>query len=323
MTGITRSTAAKLMAGYFGTSAVHVGGTYDTYTVEDTIGRKWKVVSDSSIQCQSRGERTASRQYAVEVVSPICRYEDLETIQQVVRTLRRGGAKVNESCGIHIHVDASAHDSKTLRNIVNIMASKEDLLYKALKVQVDRQYYCQKADLRFLEDINGKRPKSMQELETLWYNGASRRSSHYDSTRYHALNLHSVFSKGTIEFRMFNSTLHAGEVKSYIQLCLAISYQALAQQRAVRSKTHSDNEKYTFRTWLLRLGMIGDEFKTARQHLLKNLEGNIAWKDPAQALQQKQRLLEQRMAQMAASREQTQLQNQQQEEPAAFSMEQG
>lgn len=323
MTGITRSTAAKLMAGYFGTSAVHVGGTYDTYTVEDTVGRKWKVVSDSSIQCQSRGERTASRQYAVEVVSPICRYEDLETIQQVVRTLRRGGAKVNESCGIHIHVDASAHDSKTLRNIVNIMASKEDLLYKALKVRVDRQYYCQKADLRFLEDVNGKRPKSMQELETLWYNGVSRRSNHYDSTRYHALNLHSVFSKGTIEFRMFNSTLHAGEVKSYIQLCLAISYQALAQQRAVRSRTHSDNEKYTFRTWLLRLGMIGDEFKTARQHLLKNLEGNIAWKDPAQALQQKQRLLEQRMAQMAASREQPQLQNQQQEEPAAFSMEQG
>ena len=323
MTGITRSTAAKLMAGYFGTSAVHVGGTYDTYTVEDTIGRKWKVVSDSSIQCQSRGERTASRQYSVEVVSPICRYEDLETIQQVVRTLRRGGAKVNESCGIHIHVDASAHNSKTLRNIVNIMASKEDLLYKALKVQVDRQYYCQKADLRFLEDVNGKRPKSMQELETLWYNGASRRSNHYDSTRYHALNLHSVFSKGTIEFRMFNSTLHAGEVKSYIQLCLAISYQALAQQRAVRSKTHSDNEKYTFRTWLLRLGMIGDEFKTARQHLLKNLEGNIAWKDPAQALQQKQRLLEQRMAQMAASGEQPELHNQQQEEPAAFSMEQG
>ena len=256
-------------------------------------------------------------------MSPICRYEDLETIQQVVRTLRRGGAKVNESCGIHIHVDASAHDSKTLRNIVNIMASKEDLLYKALKVQVDRQYYCQKADLRFLEDINGKRPKSMQELETLWYNGASRRSNHYDSTRYHALNLHSVFSKGTIEFRMFNSTLHAGEVKSYIQLCLAISYQALAQQRAVRSRTHSDNEKYTFRTWLLRLGMIGDEFKTARQHLLKNLEGNIAWKDPAQALQQKQRLLEQRMAQMAAAREQPELHNQQQEEPAAFSMEQG
>ena len=196
MTGITRSTAAKLMAGYFGTSAVHVGGTYDTYTVEDTIRRKWKVVSDSSIQCQSRGERTASRQYSVEVVSPICRYEDLETIQQVVRTLRRGGAKVNESCGIHIHVDASAHDSKTLRNIVNIMASKEDLLYKALKVRLDRQYYCQKADLRFLEDINGKRPKSMQELETLPYHNAVFLGCDTEGQSRHA-HLRSTAARGT------------------------------------------------------------------------------------------------------------------------------
>lgn len=198
MTGITRSAAAKIIAEHFDTSAVHVSGTYDTYTVEDDTGRKWKVVSDASIQCQSRGERTASRLYAVEVVSPICKYEDIETIQELVRELRRGGAKVNDSCGIHIHVDASRHDPKTLRNIVNIMASKEDLLYKALRVQIDREYYCQKADLRFLEDVNLKRPKSMSEFETLWYNGFSRRGIHYDSTRYHALNLHSVFSKGTM-----------------------------------------------------------------------------------------------------------------------------
>ena len=324
MTGITRSAAAKIIAAHFASSAVHVGGTYDTYTVEDDTGRKWKVVSDASIQCQSRGERTASRLYAVEVVSPICKYEDIETIQQLVRELRRGGAKVNDSCGIHIHVDASRHDPKTLRNIVNIMASKEDLLYKTLRVQIDREYYCQKADLRFLEDVNMKRPKSMSEFETLWYNGSSRRGVHYDSTRYHALNLHSVFSKGTIEFRMFNSTLHAGEVKSYIQLCLAISHQALIQQRAMRTRTQSENEKYTFRTWLLRLGLIGDEFKTARQHLLKNLEGNIAWKDPAQAVRQRERLMQQRMEQAQASTVQpdtVQEVNQQQGEAPAFSME--
>ncbi len=52
----------------------------------------------------------------------------------------------------------------------------------------------------------------------------------------------------------------------------------------------SDNEKYTFRVWLLRLGMIGDEFKTARKHLLDHLDGNIAWKDPMQAVRQKERL---------------------------------
>ena len=301
MTGITRNAAAKIIAKHFGTEATHVGGSYDTYTVADGDGRRWKVVSDASIRCQARGERSASRLYAVEVVSPICKYEDVETIQELVRELRRGGAKVNDSCGIHIHVDASRHDPKTLRNIVNIMASKEDLLYKTLKVQIDREYYCKKADLRFLEDVNLKRPKSMSEFETLWYNGSSGRNTHYHSSRYHALNLHSVFQKGTIEFRMFNSTLHAGEVKSYIQLCLAISHQALIQRTASRSRTQSTNEKYTFRTWLLRLGLIGDEFKTARQHLLKNLDGNIAWKDPAQAVAQRERQLQQRLEQQSHS----------------------
>ena len=329
MTGITRATAAKTIAGLLGTQATHVGGAYDAYTVEDPQGRKWKVVSDGSIHCEARGGREGTRNYSVEVVSPICKYEDIEQVQEIVRSLRRAGAKVNSTCGIHVHVDAARHTPQTLRNIVNIMASKEDLLYKALNVQIDREYYCQKADLRFLDDVNHIRPKSMQELERLWYNGSSRRGDHYDRTRYHALNLHSVFSKGTIEFRMFNSTLHAGEVKSYIQLCLAISHQALVQQRAMRTKTQTDNEKYTFRTWLLRLGLIGDEFKTARQHLLKNLEGNIAWRDPAQAVRQRERLQQQRLEQAAsgavpeAPENTAQLNSQarQQEETPAFSME--
>ena len=116
--------------------------------------------------------------------------------------------------------------------------------------------------------------------------------------RYTCVNL---TNEHTIEFRMFNSTLHAGEVKSYIQLCLAISHQALVQRTASRTRTQSTNEKYTFRTWLLRLGMIGDEFKTARQHLLKNLDGNIAWRDPAQAQEQRERQMRQRLEQQSCS----------------------
>ncbi len=153
----------------------------------------------------------------------------------------------------------------------------------------------------------------------MWYNGNSRRNIHYDSSRYRGLNLHSVFSKGTIEFRLFNSTLHAGEVKTYIQLCLAISHQALIQKRASHSRTQSSNEKYTFRTWLLRLGLIGQEFETARHHLLKYLDGNIAWKDPAQAVQQRERLHQQRLEQAAGGQAQ-QEQPQQPSEPAVDTM---
>ena len=91
---------------------------------------------------------------------------------------------------------------------------------------------------------------------------------------------------------MFNSTLHAGKVKAYIQFSLAISAQAINQHKASAIKTVSQNEKYTFRTWLLRLGMIGDEFATARKFLLENLDGCIAWKDPNQAVAQRERMRE-------------------------------
>ena len=184
------------------------------------------------------------------------------------------------------------------------MASKEDLIYKALQVTVARQHrWCKPVDARFLEELNRRKPKTLNEVSRIWYNGGDRSSVHYDDSRYHCLNLHSVFQKGTVEFRLFNSTTHAGKIKAYIQFCLAISAQALNQRCASRQKTQTTNEKYTFRTWLLRLGLIGDEFKTARIHLLEHLDGCIAWRDPAQAEKQKERMRQKKEKELEQARQ--------------------
>lgn len=112
-------------------------------------------------------------------------------------------------------------------------------------------------------------------------------------SRYYALNLHAVFSKGTLEWRCFESTLHAGEVRANITLALAISAQAINQKCTQMRKTEiSENPAFTFRTFLLRLGLIGPEYKNVREHLLKNLEGDRAWRyDKSQyaCLQQRNR----------------------------------
>lgn len=305
LTGLSRLRAAQVMAEYFGTPVTHDGGYYGIYSVLDGQSRRWKVMSDGSITTEKKEGRRiipADSTYSVELVSPICRYEDIETIQEIVRKLRAAGAIANASCGIHVHVDASPHNANTLRNITNIMASKEDLIYKALQVSVARERrYCKKVEQSFLEELNRKKPKTLEQVSRIWYNGNDGRHEHYHNSRYHCLNLHSVFQKGTIEFRLFNGTTHAGKIKAYIQLCLAISHQALTQRCASRIKTQSTNEKYTFRTWLLRLGLIGDEFKTARLHLLEHLEGCIAWKDPKQAERQKQRLKQKKEKEQAAA----------------------
>ena len=307
LTGITRRHAAEVAAEYFGTQPYYIGSFYNAYAARDDKDRQWKFMNDASIRPEKRVNRqrvSADGEYKTEMVSPICQYEDIPVIQELIRKLRKQGAITNASCGIHVHIDASPFDARTLRNITNIMAAKEDLIYKALQVTVDRKRrFCQPVEQRFLEELNRKKPKSIGEMEGIWYNGRSHRDDHYHDSRYHCLNLHSVFQKGTIEFRLFNGTTHAGKIKAYIQLCLAIGDQALNQSCASRRKTQAVNEKYTFRTWLLRLGLNGDEFKTARLHLLAHLDGCIAWRDPAQALAQKERMRQKREKEMAGRME--------------------
>ena len=213
-------------------------------------------------------------------------------VQEVVRALRRAGAKADATCGIHIHVGLGQHTPASLRRLVNLVNAKEDLLTQALGISPGRRArWCRPVNPEFLNELNRRKPDTMEALAQLWYrtnNGVRytdwRRhaASHYDLSRYHLLNLHAAFSTErpahTIEFRAFNGTLHAGEVKSYIQLCLAISHQALTAKAASPARSDTDNPKYTFRCWLLRLGFIGDEFETARLHLTKRLPGNAAWR---------------------------------------------
>jgi hypothetical protein len=288
-TGITRQQAAEVTAAYFGTDA----GMNDT--VRDGQGRRWTFVADGSINKQRKLNGRivpAESAYSVEMVSPICVWEDIPVIQEIIRRLRAAGGFSNPSCGIHVHVDGSPFNAGSLRNLTNIMYCKEDLIYKALGVEVERERrYCKKTEQRFLDELNRRRPRSLEDVSRIWYNGSSGAYARYDNSRYRCLNLHSLFEKGTIEFRLFNSDIHhAGKIKAYIQFCLAVTNQALNQCGARTQKTQSSNEKYTFRTWLLRLGMVGDEFKTARTHLLERLDGCIAWKDPEQALRQRERL---------------------------------
>jgi len=220
------------------------------------------------------GQLTTDTNYSCEIVSPICVYSDIETVQALVRLLRSAGARVNNSCGIHVHINAAPHTAQSLRNLANIFASREEMLVAALGIEESRtSQWCKKADKGFMTRLNDSKPANHDQLKTVWYNGGDESNVHYSSTRYRMLNLHAVFSKGTVEFRCFNSTTHAGEIKAYIQFCMAVIHQALTQRSVTYKPVVTDNAKYTFRCWLLRLGLSGDEFKTARTHLMKNLEG--------------------------------------------------
>ena len=288
MNNITRHKAAQIAAEFFGTD--RFGDTayrngYQTWSAWDAQDREWKFQKDVSI--------TGPDTEKCEMVTPILTYEDMDLLQELIRRLRKAGAKSDATrcCGVHIHIGAKGHTPQTLRNLANIMASHESLLASALHLdsyRIDR--YCRTVDPRFLQKVNTRKPRTMAMLADIWYtshDASYGRSQHYNDSRYHMLNLHATFTKGTVEFRLFQfdaptadrkGGLHAGQLKSYIQLCLALSQMAKEVRSASCKPQQNENPKYAMRTWLLRLGFIGDEFKTARELYTKRLDGDAAFR---------------------------------------------
>ena len=285
---ITRQKAAGKAAAYFGTGrSEYTAGRngYMTWSAWDAQGREWKFQRDVSI--------SGPDDQKCEMVTPILTYADMELLQGLVRVLRKAGMKsdAGRGCGVHIHIGAKGHTPQTIRNLVNIMAAHESQIAKAIKVDSWRQSrYCRTVDPRFLEQVNRKKPSTMSQLADVWYESqgcGNGRTQHYNQSRYRMANLHALFTKGTIEFRLFQfdapadgkqNGLHAGHLKAMIQLCLAMSQLARQIRFASPKPQQTENEAYAFRCWMLRLGFIGEEFKTARDFFLANMDGNCAWR---------------------------------------------
>lgn len=228
---IERSRCAKIAAEYFGTGRYEYTARrngYMTWSAWDADGREWKFQRDVSI--------SGPDEEKCEIVSPVLTYDDMDLLQGLVRRVRKAGARSSASrgCGVHIHIGRGDHTPQSLRNLANMMAAHEDQLAEAVRMDRWRQSrYCRTVDPRFIERLNKEKPKTFEALANVWYeaNGASYgRSQHYNDSRYHMLNYHATFTKGTIEFRLFQfdeagdgkrGGLHAGYYdKKYIPMFL-------------------------------------------------------------------------------------------------------
>ncbi len=279
---ITRETAARAIQSVVGGEVRHVGipSNFDPWEVTDRRGRIWKVVADASLSSVPFNLRA-------EIVSPILEYSDIQELQDIVRAVREAGGKADELCGQHVHIDAAPFDAKSLSNLVKIVYKQEDLIVKALDIAPHRlARYTKKLPAEIIEKINKTRPRTKDDLNRIWYGYYNANPVHYSPERYFGLSLHNVWYRNTVELRWFKMRgpkggLHAGQVKAYIQFCLALGAKAI-NNRAASSRKRTVNpisSKYDFRVFLLGLSLSGDEFKAARQHLLANLEGDSAFKN--------------------------------------------
>jgi hypothetical protein len=248
--------------------------SYDPWQVTDLKGRVWKVVKDASLV-------NVPEHLRAELVTPILSYSDLDTLQQVVRAVRAAGARVDKTTGIHVHVGAAPFDGRGLTRLAKLVYKQEPLIFAALgleRARADR--YAKPLNPDFIAKLERYRPQTKDQLNRIWYGHRNYSPQHYDATRYYGVNFHNVWYRGTVEFRWFEGTLHAGKIKAYVQLVLALAAKGLNSRAASSRKREfrPESAKYDFRVFLLHLGLIGDEFKTARKHLLDAMPGDAAWK---------------------------------------------
>ena len=282
LTGITRCEAARIIAKYFGKQHRLKGGYYDVWEAPDKKGRIWKAMYDGSIFTQKKVNGTkvrASSKYSCEVVTPILQYDDMDDLQEIIRLLAKKGAFANPSTGVHVHVDGAKHNMDSLQRVLNFAVGRQELFYEALGISEDRKSrWCKCIDKKLFTEIK-KCVKTKSAVERILYSSANDNYAggidhgHYNSTRYHGVNLHAFFSKGTVEFRLFNGTTHAGKIKAYVQFCLAISAWAIETEninlhfKPCTNYSKAQKKALMLRVLKGRLGMTGKEFKTARLHL--------------------------------------------------------
>lgn len=267
-TGMTRQQAKNLLCNYFRVSANRVE-SYSHYgkasfKIKDRKGRIWKIAYDGSIK-SSNGLESAQ----CELVSPILKKEeDIQEYLKVVNMLKRAGAQVNDSCGLHVHVGVQGFDGEHLRNIANLFYSKQKTFYKYFNIKTSRlKTYCQPLSYpNFIKKINDPKNKLMKILpktgfKSAWYQGAKTSQEKYD-TRYHALNFRSIKDHKTVEFRLFNGTLDTEKIYNYINLCKKIKdfceqedFVSHKDMASTETKTNEILTKDQFEEFLTNIGI--------------------------------------------------------------------
>jgi hypothetical protein len=165
----------------------------------------WKADRDPSIS--ARGEHEAC-----EFVSPVFKGSaGLRQLLADLATIRALGARVNTSCGLHVHIGFDKADADALARLVTLVANFEKAIYASTGTRRREQ---------------GRWCNGLQRYGSV--ENAERRAQ---GDRYHVCNL-ATGTKPTVEFRAFAATLDPVKLTCYVSMCVGIVERALRAKKA-------------------------------------------------------------------------------------------
>lgn len=257
---MNRKQLIKALEAKYGVKAKYLWAPSFAYeiTIGDTIytiDKEGKIVTPS-------GEELQAKEFLNERVETEGAIADAELLEEMTSEPNPNEEdKDSEGMDYEIALPMEGHDAKTLRNLINMTYAKQMLIMKALGITGEI------LTETFVADLNQVPMETLEEFK-----GAIEQTENFSNQ-----GVSFNFDENTLSLKV---ELPPEKIEAAISLIALINKNAMAQHYASFKVKPTTNEKYTFRTWLLRLGMIGDEYKKVRKELLSSLSGNGAFKSP-------------------------------------------
>lgn len=170
--------------------------------------------------------------------------------------------EVIEPTTFEVTVPMEGHTGITLRNLVNMIYSKQALIKKSLGITANI------VEDDFCMVINEAKAETLEDFKTA-IEGIGENS---------CPGINFDFNNKTITFKFLEGEASGDKAEAYTHFVALLNQKAMALKHASAKAKDTDNDKFTFRVFLTRLGMVGNEYKVARKVLLERLEGNSAFR---------------------------------------------
>lgn len=203
----------------FITQMAQRGLTVITQGYNHNTSSSWKIVPDGSIKGTD----------GAEIVSPILNGEEgLNQIKTVCECLEIAGAKVNKSCGVHVHHEVVSLNETQMKNLLTFYAKNEKTIdsFMPISRRGSNNTYCQTT------------ASALENLE--------RGTQITSLTRYNKLNLQSYYRQGTIEYRQHAGTTDSNKIIAWVILTALINKVG----PTIKSKTTEPMRKIYFKRYL-------------------------------------------------------------------------
>ncbi len=241
-----RKVLVKKLGEYFGIKPKYLGAPSFAYALV-TGNEVYTVLKDGKITT-SNGEIVSFETLTSQEVSDIS-----------------SDTTANDDVGeFEIFFPMKDHTGKTLLNLINMLASKQNLIIPSLGLNTLL------VNEEFSTVLNEQTINSIKDFKDCFEKAGPE----------HCSGLTIDFDTELLTFHINGDELNNDKINAFADLAVFINKNAKILSRTSPKPAQTNNPKYAFRTWLIRLGMNGNDFKEARKILLSNLEGNSAFRIP-------------------------------------------